>query len=304
MIRPSLSLILTLLATLANVSVLTAQEATAPAVDAAPAKEKQAAPAKPQFIRITRDDKKQPLTLDTAIVSYQPKEKPEGVQVDLIGALHVADKSYYEALNKQFEQYDALLFELVAPKDVKIPKDRPAGATSAVGTVQVGMKEVLDLAFQLDCVDYSKPNFVHADMSPDEFSKSMVQRGESFSKMYFRAMGYGLARQDKGLGMEASLLLSLFSKNRAQKLKLVMAEQLSDIDCQMAAMEGPEGSTLLTERNRKALEVLARELQAGKKKIGIFYGAAHLSDMETRLFEEFKMQRSAEAWLPAWDLQK
>jgi hypothetical protein len=264
-------------------------------------------PAEPsqKYVRVTRDEQKQPIALETSVVSFKLREKErEGIQVDLIGAVHVADKSYYDTLNKQFEQYDALLFELVAPKDAKPGKDRPARGGSAVGTMQVGMTEVLDLAFQLDCIDYTKPNFVHADMSPEEFSASMEKRGESFMKMYFRAMGYGMARQDKGLKIETNLLFSLFSKNRAQKMKLIMADQMEDMEGQVAALEGPEGSTILTERNRKALEVLDRELKAGKKKIGIFYGAAHLADMETRLRDEFKFERTSENWLPAWNLQE
>ena len=55
------------------------------------------------------------------------------------------------------------------------------------------MKNVLKLEFQLDCIDYSVPNMVHADMSPEEFSQSMKDRGESFLKMFLRAMGQAMA---------------------------------------------------------------------------------------------------------------
>jgi hypothetical protein len=140
-------------------------------------------------------------------------------------------------------------------------------------------------------------------MSPDEFSKTMDQRGESFSKMYFRAMGYGMSRQSNQAGMEFKMLLSLFSKNRSKVLKHAMADQFDDLEFQIGAIEGPEGSTILTERNIKALEVLKRELGNGKKKIGIFYGAAHLPDMEKRLLADFNMQRTGEKWLVAWDMK-
>ena len=260
---------------------------------------------KPRFLRLTKDKDGKPLALETAIVTYVPVDDAkakEGIAVDLVGAVHIADKAYYEALNKEFEQYDALLYELVAPENTRVPKERKGVPGSAVGGLQVGMKEMLQLDFQLDRVDYSKDNFVHADMSPDEFAKTMSKRGESFAKMFFQMMGYGFAQQGKGGTGEMELLLAFFAKNRAHKMKVAMAEQFENMEGQMEILEGPNGSTILTERNRKAFEVLDRELKAGKKKLGVFYGAAHLPDMEKRLLDDFGMKRSSERWLTAWSL--
>jgi hypothetical protein len=115
-------------------------------------------------------------------------------------------------------------------------------------------------------------------------------------------MGYGFAQQGKGGTGEMELLMALFSKNRAHKMKIAMAEQFDNMEGQMEVLEGPNGSTILTERNRKAFEVLDRELKAGKKKLGVFYGAAHLPDMEKRLLSDFGMKRSGERWVTAWSL--
>jgi len=219
-----------------------------------PAAEKPAAPQKetekPRFLRLVKDEKKTPRALETAIVTYVPADPAKGeVTVELVGAVHIGDKAYYEALNKEFEQYDALLYELVAPENAKVPKERKGLPGSAVGGLQVGMKEMLQLDFQLDRVDYSKPNFVHADMSPEEFAKTMSQRGESFSKMFFQMMGYGFSQQGKGTNTEMELVLALFAKNRAHKMKVAMAEQFDSMEGQMEILDGPEGSTILTERN-------------------------------------------------------
>jgi hypothetical protein len=258
---------------------------------------------RPRFMRLTRDEKKSPLALQTAIVKYVPVDPAKGdISVELVGAVHIGDKTYYEALNKEFEQYDALLYELVAPENAKVPKERKGVPGSAVGGMQVGMKEMLGLDFQLDRVDYDKANFVHADMSPEEFAKTMAQRGESWSKMFFQMMGYGFSQQGKGANTEVDLLMALFAKNRAQKMKIALAEQFDNMEGQMDILEGAEGSTILTERNRKAFEVLDRELKAGKKKLGVFYGAAHLPDMEKRLLNDFGLKRSDERWVTAWSL--
>ena len=50
--------------------------------------------------------------------------------------------------------------------------------------------------------------------------------------------------------------------------------------------------------------MLKRELKAGKKKIGIFYGAGHLADMEERMVKDFGSERTDESWLVAWHLRE
>lgn len=56
-------------------------------------------------------------------------------------------------------------------------------------------------------------------------------------------------------------------------------------------------------RNQKALSVLGQELKRGHRKIAIFYGAAHMLDMEKRLVRDYGVQFSGQAWVPAWDLR-
>ncbi len=45
------------------------------------------------------------------------KKGNESRRVDLIGAVHVAHKEYFQDLNRRFRSYDALLYELVADPD-------------------------------------------------------------------------------------------------------------------------------------------------------------------------------------------
>lgn len=283
--------------------------ATAPAraADDAPRPETPAAEASSKFIRLERDKSDELLALQTAIVHFVSTEPSQGdLVVDLIGAVHVGEKSYYEALNKQFEKYDVVLYELVAPPGTKVPKGgKPSG--HPVAMLQNGLKDMLHLEHQLEYVDYTKDNFVHADMSPDEFAKSMTDRNESFMAMMFRMMGHAMAQQSqqKGGGLsEFDLLSALFDKDRAGTLKRLMAEQFENMEGMMDALNGPEGSTIITERNRVALKKLAEQIAAGKKKIAIFYGAGHLGDMEKRLVAEFHLRRAGEEWLTAWNLVK
>ncbi|MCA9122120.1 MAG: hypothetical protein H6822_31840 [Planctomycetaceae bacterium] len=259
---------------------------------------------KPDFLRLRRNDAKQLVALETVIASYTGQVHGKEVLVDLVGAVHIGDKAYYDKLNKVFETYDAVLYELVAPRDTT----PTSGQRSAhpVSFLQLTMKNMLSLQFQLDCVDYSKKNFVHADMTPEEFSQSMTTRGESMTQMFLRMFGQSIAMQARDPAREgdAQLLSALFAKpeDRSLRLKRVMAEQFEDMEAATAILDGPEGSTIVTERNKAALRILKQQLESGRARIAIFYGAAHLPDMEERLASDFQLKRTGTEWLTAWDL--
>jgi uncharacterized protein YbaP (TraB family) len=258
------------------------------------------------FIRVRHNDGGKPVALETALIQFEipaTEEKPARL-VDLIGAIHVGEKTYYDDLNTRFAQYDALLYELVAPEDFKIEQGKRLESQSGVGAFQNALKSFLGLEFQLDCVDYSKANFVHADMSPEQFQKTMQERGESFLTYFLRMMGQGMAMQAKNPSnvSDAELIVALLRRDRAA-LKRVMAEQMSGMEDSLTSIASKDGSsTIITERNKKALEVLRRELDGGKQKVAIFYGAGHLSDMQARLLKDFGAKRTGEQWLTAWDL--
>lgn len=264
------------------------------------------------WLRVRRDDDKKPLALETSIVRFVPQDaEKKDIAVDLIGAVHIGDKAYYDELNKRFADYDVVLYELVAPEGTRIPKGgRKSGGAHPLTAMQTGMQKMLGLAFQLDHIDYTAENFVHADMTPDEMTESMKENGESTSRTILRAIGQAMAQQAAGSqqagGGDINLLMSmLFTSDpaqRAHQMKLSMADQFENLEGQMFIFEGNNGSTLINLRNKKALEVLDKQLAAGKKKIGIFYGAGHLADFAERLASDYKMDKTSVVWLEAWSL--
>jgi len=286
-------------AALASLAASTTPDALAPATSADQTLRVLKAP---KFIRVQRDKRDRPISLETSVVTYRKQDSK--MHVDLIGAVHVGDQSYYDELNRRFRDYDVLLYELVAPEGVRVPK---GGGKSQhpVGQMQQGMKSMLELEYQLEKIDYHAKNFVHADMTPEEFSKSMKDRNESFLQIMFRMMGQASAQQSKGKGpSDFDMLFALFAKDRARRLKQAMAVQFEDIEGQMKALQGPDGSTLITERNKKALAVLKKQIDGGKKKIGIFYGAGHFPDMSKRLTDDFGLSPVNEEWVRAWNMEK
>lgn len=291
---------------LASVLAVSASLACAAESSTVSSAEPVAADADLSFLNVEHDDGDQPVELQTAIVKYVPTDDALDAEVYLVGAVHVGDKPYYDALNEEFKQYDVLLYELVAPEGTRIPRGTTASSRHPVGALQGAMKAMLNLDHQLECVDYEAKNFVHADMSPDDFAESMKQRNESFIKLYFRLLGASLAMQSKtaasGRNSDVDLLLALFRDDPSLALKRIMADQFQEMEWMMGAFEGEEGSTLISERNKVALAKLREQLDAKQKKIGVFYGAGHLDDMDERLRNEFDMRPVEIRWLTAWDM--
>jgi hypothetical protein len=256
-----------------------------------------------KYLQVLHDSEGDATALETAIVRFA-KPDGSGPTVDLIGAVHIADKSYYERLNKEFTAYDAVLYELVAKKGTRVPKGGRKGSDSLLSSFQKGMKDMLELSFQLDDVDYQAKNFVHADLSPEEFAKSMRDNNESIGQIFMRLLAYSFTKQGDSGPDQAKLLMALFDKNRSLQLKRIMADQFADMDGAMLVLAGPKGSTLVQERNKRALAVLKKEIEAGKNKLAIFYGAAHMTDMQKRLETDFQVKPVSTRWLRAWSMEK
>lgn len=272
------------------------------------------------WVRVAKDENGKAQALEVAIVRYVPAKQVKQIRqsksglpqareyVDLIGAVHIGDPQYYAFLNRSFRNYQALLYELVAPPGTRVERGRGTSNLHPVGAMQNSMKSILEVEHQLEQIDYTRPNFVHADMSPEEFASSMENRDESFMKMYTRMMGQAIALQSEqaaqGESTDFELFTAMFSEDRPRMLKTAIAKQFQSMESVLSGMSGPEGSTLITERNKRALEVLRKQLRAGKRKIGIFYGAGHLTDMSERLVKDFGYQPVGIAWVEAWNLRE
>jgi hypothetical protein len=240
--------------------------------------------------------------LDTAITTYRKGD----VDVILYGAVHIADAACYAALNDRFTTCEVLLYELVGPADYRPSKLREERGFNPISLLQQGLKNSLELAFQLDEIDYQAANFVHADMTPQEFEQSMEERGESLLSIMWKMMVSGMEMQAEKLASgEAPPPLDLVKAFRSGEgrhtMRMAFGQQLEEIELMTA---GGKGSTLLEGRNEKCLEVLQREIAAGRKRIGVYYGAAHLPHLEQRLVGDLGFRKVAHEWLVAWDCTK
>lgn len=255
------------------------------------------------FARINEDEQGQPRALQVAIASYGLKSGFRQIRVDLISAIHIGDQAYYVDLNERFKTYDALLYELIAPKDAIVERDgsHPKGIIS---NAQVVMKNMLDLHFQLDEVDYSARNFVHADLSPEELSQSMDERGESLY-VYFWRLFYAVMNQyaKDPLGLQdVKKLSAAMASGSDNSFKVLFAYELVNADNLEEILGVDADSAVIGARNQRAIDVLREQVKSGKNNVAIFYGVAHMPDMEQRLMEQLGFAYLDTTWVDAWQL--
>ncbi|MFT6792520.1 MAG: hypothetical protein ACJAR1_000500 [Rubritalea sp.] len=256
---------------------------------------------KTDYIRVTEDEKN--VWLQTSVTRYVK----DAVSVDLIGAVHIADKQYFIDLNTLFTKSEVLLFEMVGgdkmDKGKKINEAEQKDLQfSLLEAMHNTMQDKLDLAGQKDHVDYSQENFVHADLSMEEFKKLQKEKQESILSFALKNAQNQAKVAGKPVKQPSMIkLLKALVTGNADLLKLNIVHTLGQGDDQIAAFAGK--SVIIGDRNEKCLQVMNDQIAAGKKNIGIFYGAAHFPDMEDRMVK-MGFKKTNQFWMTAWDIDK
>ena len=266
-----------------------------------------------KFLRIRKDASGQELAMQTSIARYRPDQGD--VIVDLIGAVHIGEADYYQRLNKQFDLYDVVLYELVAPQGTRVPAGGKKKSTGSpldlISWMQGQAKTTLGLESQLEKVDYQKPHFVHADLSPTEMGEKMAERGDNALTVGLSAFAEMIRKQNKmaqsagenGIAQVTTADLMGMLDNPLE-LKKMMAQQFETSGVMEEGLGDTLNQLLVADRNEAAMKVLQRQIVSGKKKIAIFYGAAHMPDFEKRMASDLGLRPVRHVWIDAWDLTK
>lgn len=270
------------------------------------------APAPSDFARFTPIGENEGL-FETSVTTYRDAA---GRTVTLVAAVHIADARHYRELNRLFKGFEAVLYELVAEEGTR---PRPGRASGLLSMFQRMLKSGLGLEFQLDAIDYSAKNLVHADLDPRSFARLQEEKGENLLTLMLRAMGAEARRlreerekADQKGGADSTErraltdLVTAFRRRRGRHLlRLSFARQLEQMEALAAGFSGKDGkgSVLVEGRNARAFEVLDSLLKEGKRNLAIYYGAAHMPDMEERLAAR-GFEKVDKRWLVAWDIHE
>ena len=250
-----------------------------------------------ELVRMGAYNSEQEEVLQVPLATYADAA---GHQIDLVGAIHIAEPSYYADLNTRFATYDKVLYEMVDGEGLPrmlILKRKVEGNTATeeekaeYAKLRGEMKErkedsilgivlnflydsistQMNLQMQSEGIDYGKENFVFADVTQEELSKAMKDRGESWLGLIVKSMISNMGELD---------IFSLLNPDPKQ-YKRMMMEALAKSSQSDSVMEQ---SSIVVARNAKCFQVLEGVLKdPAAKRVAIFYGAMHLRDMDERL---------------------
>tara|TARA_R110002096_G_scaffold147671_30_gene307926 strand:+ start:7528 stop:8508 length:981 start_codon:yes stop_codon:yes gene_type:complete len=241
--------------------------------------------------------------LQTAIVSFQ---HPEGAVVDLVGAVHIGDESYFRQINQLLSTYDVVLYELVGGP----MEDRGKAQRDELGLTHLMQRvtqNILGLKYQLEGIDYSQPNFVHADATWDQWDSLMKSRDQNMATLFRRAMELegdpAMKEKVEQMGSEEMMaeLGKAITEFNPDKLKKNLAPLLANSETFIDMIEGDDGTVLISERNKIVMKAIEEQVAMGQKKVAVFYGAGHMPDFEKRLTALGYTQGDTQ-WIQAWDI--
>lgn len=244
-------------------------------------------------------------SLQTAVARFQK----DGSVVDLVSVVHLADSEYFDDMNRLLANYDAVLYEMVGGQftpgeDSSAP---PEAGMPDVRSLQKMATTFLGLEYQLDGIDYSGANFVHADIDWEQYQDLMIAKNQTFATLFTRALNLAQEGDPEDLPTSEIDLPKLFSRiltavrtGDGSELKRSMAPMLGDSEDFITQLEGEEGTVIVTERNKVVLQKLEEVMKAKNRGMyAIFYGGGHMPDLEERLLAE-GYRKGAVVWMDAW----
>ncbi len=263
--------------------------------------------------------------LDIAITDYVHPDG--GPTVSLVGVVHVADPLYFEAMQEELDRYDIVLYEGVKPADLSVVdwQSEAKDQLSSLSSFQRRLASWFGFDFQLDTLDYGRAHFRHADMTMEQF---VEEGGDKILPLPAPAREHEdddgrprLGRDEEepertGRGVTDAVQGTLdqvlrFGEGLLDKpnplrsmARRMFAETMgtADIGTSLEMIPG-FAELILIRRNEVVMERLEETLTDAEGSIAIFYGAAHMPDLEERL-EALGYERRGARWLRAWALRK
>jgi hypothetical protein len=270
-------------------------------LDAARAEQPTAAPV---FLRSSETDAKLS-AIQTGTIEFRPMEG-NGPSVWLVSVAHLGTPEYYQAIQKRLETMTVVLFEGVGlAEEVK----QGPGTVNRDAGIQKQLSDALGLRFQLDAIDYRRPNFVNSDLPVEDVQKEVEERAGAGDETKTNETFNMLMQAIQGSGQAADMLKPMMAFLTAtpemrETTRLMLIEVLARAEEMVALVKNvsPEMKdlfeVLLTERNAIVMRDLHTQLARLKsgESVAIFYGAAHMPELAKHLRTEFKYAPGTVQW--------
>lgn len=233
-----------------------------------------------------------------------------GPRVDLVGTVHIADPAFYREVQRVLEAAEVVLYEGVKPRDASAAEFEKAQAEpNPVRDLQQKMATWFGLAFQLDGIAYTRPHFVHADLTAEEFLEASGGDAKSAGAAAGGLMGN--VEMVRSLMKLAGPLIDMLmgKEERSGPLRGMLKKQFAralgsvDLEKAMGQLSPDAAELLLTRRNAVVIERLREQRAKARGAIAILYGAGHLPALERAITGELGYRRAGARWLRAWAVE-
>jgi hypothetical protein len=234
-------------------------------------------------------------------VAFARYRNDDGLQLDLMPTIHVGEPQFFRVIVKSLPDYQVVLFELVAPRGVPPTEE-------GVNSQQRQIARECDLDNQGPHMDYTRKMFVHADLMLEDIEKLEVAAHGPLKNPIGHGPTLGAAKSvrdtqgSRAVFNDLQMAKTAPTLERSRLMRRAYARLLTAAARPAPGETFPPGTEVLVgARNDKVMSVLDEQIAAGKRKIGILYGAAHMVDLEHRLFAH-GFQRQSMAWQTAWSV--
>ncbi len=236
----------------------------------------------------------------------------------LTGVSHIGEPKYFAALQHHLDGQTLVLFEGIndlratktwsdADTNREVDHVQSGDSQKKLSSLQVSMAETLGLAFQLEAIDYRRPNFFNSDLSIQQIREIIAQTGggESFESL--------VQMMEGGSWLDAIFQVVFQFLSTSPKLrglsKLALMETIGEIqgDPAQIQMLPPQLKQLLdaliARRNQRVVADLKLQLalMTPSNSIAVFYGTGHMRDLEARL-KELGYRPAEQRWFTAFSV--
>jgi len=262
-------------------------------------------PPKP-YLRVQRPDEDS-IELQVALRQFLPAER-RGPAIWLVAASHLGEPQYYKQLQEHLNAQTYVLYEGVGGK--------PSKAGSSIGGLQANLAHSLGLVFQLEAIDYERPNFTNSDLTLEQLAQLLrSQQPGSGAAGAENQLGQLLSVMDGSSIVGALLNLALKFIGSSPYLqgmtKLMFIEILGEVKGDLSEAGGlpPDikhlVDALIKARNQVVIDDLKKVVRkrSSKASVAVFYGAGHMYDLEKKLQTELGYRPARDVWLTAFGVK-
>ena len=176
--------------------------------------------------------------------------------------------------------------------------------------LQSELANALDLAFQLNAIDYSNSSWQCADMAMDDLQRAFADRGIDFEPISESLVGTSVPAKFAKMMLKMIPVVDAWTEGRVSDMfKVVLIEMLGNETFareSLRQMGDGFAEVIIHERNDVAINALKKIIERNDdtESVAIFYGAGHMNGLHDQLVNELGYEpiESDVTWRPAISL--